>query len=150
VITSKIGPTMPRKGRLDWPAIRDKVDLAKVATALLGPALGRRGERGRRLYWRCPFHEDNNPSFAVTPGKPHWKCFGCGEHGDAAALVMKLNGMSFPDAVRWLGEQVGIVHHPNPPPSRRVIPPFKGVIPPARKAPQRPSEQSTGLPHAEP
>ncbi len=47
--------------RIDWNAIRDRIDLARVATALLGPAPGRRGERGRRLWWRCPFHEDQQP-----------------------------------------------------------------------------------------
>ena len=52
-------------GRIDWNEIRDRIDLAAVATALMGPAPGRRGERGRRLWWRCPFHEDRNPSFCV-------------------------------------------------------------------------------------
>ena len=37
-----------RGDRLDWPAIRDRIDLAAVATALLGPAPGRRGEKSRR------------------------------------------------------------------------------------------------------
>jgi hypothetical protein len=50
-------------GRLDWPSVRDRVDLTAVATALLGEPAGRRGERGRRLWWSCPFHPDRNPSF---------------------------------------------------------------------------------------
>src|SRR5262245_40947334 len=101
------------RDRIDWTAIRYRIDLAKVATALHGPAPGRRGERGRRLWWRCPFHEDKNPSLCIEPGKPWWKCWGCSEHGGAAALVMKLRGLAFPDAIRWLVEQAGIV-----PPSR--------------------------------
>ncbi len=88
--------------RIDWRSERDRVDLAEVATRLLGPAPGRRGERGRRLWWSCPFHEDGNPSFCVDPGKPFWRCFGCGEHGDAATLVMRHEGSSFPEAVSYL------------------------------------------------
>src|SRR5438477_3116400 len=97
--------------RIDWYTIRDRMDLAKVASALFGPAPGRRGERGRRLWWRCPLgtHEDGNPSFAVDSGRPWWRCYGCCEHGDAAALVMKVRGLTFPEAVRWLAEQTGIV-----------------------------------------
>ena len=95
-------------GRIDWKDIRDRVDLAPVAIALLGPAPGRRGEHGRRLWWRCPFHEDGNPSFCVEPGKPWWRCYGCGERGDAPKLVMKLNGVGFPEAIRWITELAGI------------------------------------------
>src|SRR5258708_5255633 len=80
--------------RIDWPTLRDRIDLAAITTGLLGPAPGRRGERGRRLWWPCPFHDDKNPSFCVTPGKREWRCFGCSEHGDAAALVMRLQGVA--------------------------------------------------------
>jgi hypothetical protein len=55
-----------RGERIDWRAVRDTINLAEVATRLLGPAPGRLGERsGRRLWWPCPFHEDRNPSFCV-------------------------------------------------------------------------------------
>ena len=88
--------------RVDWRAARERIDLAAVATALLGPAPGRRGARGRRLWWHCPFHEDANPSFCVEPGKAWWRCYGCDEHGDAATLVMKLRGVGFPEALAYL------------------------------------------------
>jgi len=92
------------RNRTDWPSVRDTIDMAAVATDLLGPAPGRRGKRGRRLWWSCPLgtHEDRNPSFAVDPGKRRWKCYGCGAHGDAAELVMKLEGMSFREAKAYL------------------------------------------------
>jgi CHC2 zinc finger/Toprim-like len=86
----------------DWRIERDRIDLAAVARDLLGPAPGRIGERGRKLWWHCPFHDDPNPSFMVEPGKPWWKCWGCGEHGDAATLVMRLEKLSFPEAVTRL------------------------------------------------
>jgi hypothetical protein len=44
--------------RVDWSEVRDRVDLATVATNLLGPASER---KGRRLLWACPFHEDHHP-----------------------------------------------------------------------------------------
>jgi hypothetical protein len=107
---------------IDWREARDGIDLAAVATKLLGPAPGRRGERGRRLWWSCPFHEDKNPSFCVDPDKAWWKCFGCGAHGDAAALVMKLRGVAFPEAVAFL---TGV-----PAPSGRPAPPGQNPKPP--------------------
>lgn len=91
--------------RIDWRTVRETIDLAAVATGLLGPAPGRRGERGsRKFWWRCFLgtHEDANPSFAVEPGKPWWRCYGCGESGDAAALVMRVRGCSFSEAVVYL------------------------------------------------
>jgi hypothetical protein len=91
------------RARAEWDRARDTLDLAAVATRLLGPGPGRRGERGKKLWWHCPIHQDDNPSFCVTPGKPCWRCFGCGESGDAMALVRRLNpSMSFPEAVAYL------------------------------------------------
>src|SRR3954465_8624356 len=93
--------TITARNRPDWKAERERIDLAAVATRLLGPAPGRRGERGRKLWWRCPLgsHEDRNPSFAVGPGKRSWRCWGCGESGDAAALVMRLRRLNCPEAI---------------------------------------------------
>ncbi len=128
---------------IDWPAIRDRLDMAQVATALLGPAPGRHGERGRRLWWPCPFHEDKNPSFVIDPGKPGWKCWGCGEHGDAPALVMQLKGVGFPEAVRILAELAGIAT-----PSGKPARPRPPAARPA-KAPEKPPEEPSGLPLAD-
>src|SRR3954447_26775749 len=102
--------TAPAPGRPDWSSARDTIDLAAVAPRLMGPAPGRRGERGRKLWWNCPFHEDANPSFCVDPGKPWWRCWGCGEHGDAPGLVMKLNHVGFPEAVRLVSEVSGVIN----------------------------------------
>ena len=88
--------------RVDWKAERDRIDLAAVATRLLGPAPGRRGERGAKLWWNCPFHEDANPSLCVDPRKRRWRCYGCGADGDAPSLVMRLEGMTFPEAKAYL------------------------------------------------
>src|SRR5437764_13640735 len=94
---------MKAGNRIDWKSERDRIDLAAVMTRLFGPAAGRRGERSsRKLWWPCPFHKDRNPSLCVEAGKPWWRCYGCDEHGDAATLVMKLNGWTFPEAISHL------------------------------------------------
>jgi DNA primase len=57
----------------------------------------------------CPFHEDHDPSFGVTPSKNLWNCLaGCGG-GDVIALVMRKEGVSFRRAVDILRQHLGIV-----------------------------------------
>jgi DNA primase len=90
--------------RVDWKNERTRIDLADVATNLLGPPPGR---RGRGLWWRCPFHDDAHPSFQVDPVKGRWRCFGCGVWGDAANLVARLRHCSFPEALDILLDRVG-------------------------------------------
>ena len=116
------GGTNP-SARPDWRTERDRIDLAEVATRLLGQPPGRRGVRGRLLWWRCPFHEDRNPSFCIDPAKKLWRCFGCGEHGDAASLVMRLQGATFPEALGYL--------------TGGVEPPARAWSPPKRTLPHR-------------
>lgn len=48
----------------------------------------------------CPFHNEKTASFVVSPAKNITKCFGCGEGGNAIAFVMKLEQLTFPDAVK--------------------------------------------------
>ena len=63
---------------------------------------------GKNLLGRCPFHEDDEPSFAVTPSKNLWNCLaGCGG-GDNLALVMKQEGMSFRRAAEKLAARLGL------------------------------------------
>ena len=92
--------------RIDWNSINGRVDLAAIATALLGPATKR---SGRRLMWPCPFHSDHDPSLQVDPSKGTWKCWPCNLGGDAPALVMRLDRVGFPEAVRTIAELAGIV-----------------------------------------
>ncbi|MHB9134436.1 MAG: CHC2 zinc finger domain-containing protein [Armatimonadota bacterium] len=69
-------------------------------------ALRRRGEE----WWgRCPFHQDSDPSFHVSPEKDGgvWHCFGCGTGGDVISFVMRQRGVSFSGALRLLvGERM--------------------------------------------
>lgn len=60
-------------------------------------------------YWGCcPFHKEKTPSFSVNPQKGIYKCFGCGEGGDALSFLMKTNGQSFNEVIKDLAESFGI------------------------------------------
>ncbi|MBE0482430.1 MAG: DNA primase [Bacterioplanes sp.] len=56
----------------------------------------------------CPFHNENTPSFTVSPSKQFYYCFGCGASGSALKFVMEFDGLSFPDAVEKLASQAGL------------------------------------------
>lgn len=56
----------------------------------------------------CPFHSEKTPSFTVTPSKQFYHCFGCGESGDVISFIMKMENLSFPEAIKYLGNLVGI------------------------------------------
>lgn len=51
---------------------------------------------------RCPFHNENTPSFIVNPQRNIFKCFGCGEGGDSISFLMKIENLNFTDAVEKL------------------------------------------------
>ena len=112
---------------IPWVELRDRISLEAVATTLLGTSAKR---SGRRLFWRCPWHNDHDPSFEVDLTKGRWRCWPCNLGGDAAALVMKVNGISFPGS--WLGATFGLVTPTAPSKPRR-----------------RPPERSSGLPLAD-
>jgi len=57
----------------------------------------------------CPFHKEKTPSFSVNVDKQIFYCFGCGEGGDVLAFLMKINQMTFPEALRHLAGKLGIV-----------------------------------------
>jgi DNA primase len=56
------------------------------------------------LVARCPFHEDRNPSFVVYPQTQSFYCFGCREHGDVLSFLMRMEHLTFPEALNVLRE----------------------------------------------
>lgn len=64
--------------------------------------------KGRDFWACCPLHQEKTPSFKIDPSTQLWHCFGCDEGGSAFDLVMKLDDLSFPEAVRKLAERAHI------------------------------------------
>jgi DNA primase len=120
--------------RIDWNDIKGRIDLARVVTALLGPAPKR---LGRRLLWPCPFHDEHNPSFEVDPQRGTWRCWPCNLGGDAPALVMKRNGVGFPEAVRVVADLSGYRPRPNKAPAQLRGPRHRQPPENPRKLPYR-------------
>jgi DNA primase len=56
----------------------------------------------------CPFHQEKSGSFYLYPGTASYYCFGCHEHGDVFSFVMKMDSLSFPEAVRAVAGKMGI------------------------------------------
>lgn len=65
-------------------------------------------KRGQTYWGLCPFHKDKNPSFVVTPSMGIYKCFSCGESGDAIKFIMKTKNMDFKEVIEDLAEKFGI------------------------------------------
>ncbi len=65
-------------------------------------------KRGASMIACCPFHNEKTPSFHISPAKGIYKCFGCGKGGDSLKFVMELEGLSYPDALRWMAKKYGI------------------------------------------
>ncbi len=65
-------------------------------------------KRGSNLIACCPFHNEKTPSFSVSPSKGLYKCFGCGKGGDSVRFLMDLEGLSYPEALKWLAKKYGI------------------------------------------
>ncbi len=63
---------------------------------------------GRSMTGLCPFHQEKTPSFHVDPVKQVYFCFGCRAGGDVFDFVMALHSVPFPEAVRLLGDKLGI------------------------------------------
>src|SRR5512142_690717 len=63
---------------------------------------------GRTWKGCCVFHGERTPSFHVYPEDKHFKCYGCGAHGDVFGFLQRLEGKEFPEVVRDLAREVGV------------------------------------------
>ena len=61
-----------------------------------------------RLKGLCPFHDEKSASFTVRPAHGRWHCFGCNEGGDVISFLMKVDHVTFVEAVESLAAQFGV------------------------------------------
>jgi len=64
--------------------------------------------QGREFSGLSPFTSEKTPSFFVNDEKGFYHCFSSGKHGDAISFLMELEGLTFPESVERLAEQIGI------------------------------------------
>ena len=77
--------------------LKARNDIVEIAAQYM--TLDKRGYN----YWACcPFHHEKTPSFSIQATEQYYHCFGCGVSGDVVNLVMEMESLSFPDAVRYL------------------------------------------------
>jgi len=65
-------------------------------------------KNGKGYKGKCPFHEDDDPSFSVNSEQNLWNCFGCDKGGDVIRFVELIDQVDFKEAVNRLSDQASI------------------------------------------
>ncbi|MGL5021144.1 MAG: CHC2 zinc finger domain-containing protein, partial [Mycoplasmatales bacterium] len=65
-------------------------------------------KKGSNFVGLCPFHQDNNPSFTVSPTKHIYKCFVCEKGGNAITYLQDKRNLSYQDGVAYLASKLNI------------------------------------------
>ena len=89
------------------PEIVHKVRQSADVVELIGRTVSLK-RAGRNYKGLCPFHDEKTPSFNVNPDRGSYYCFGCQEGGDAISFLMKIENLTFIEAVRSLAATAGI------------------------------------------
>jgi DNA primase len=69
--------------------------------------------QGRGYVAICPWHDDSRPSLQINPERQSFKCWVCDIGGDVFSFVMKMEGVTFPEALAMLAERAGIAIRPS-------------------------------------
>lgn len=83
--------------------VKSKVDIVSLISEYIELK-----KAGRNYKANCPFHGEKTASFMVSPDLQIYKCFGCGESGDAFTFLQRHEGMDFGEALKFLADKVGI------------------------------------------
>jgi DNA primase len=89
---------------------KSSIEAAVAAADMVEIVSGRTQLRRSGAQWtgRCPFHDDQNPSFSVNPVEKLYHCFSCGKGGDLIKFVQETEGLDFALAVEWLADRYGV------------------------------------------
>ncbi len=90
--------------RDDIASVRERAPIE----AIVGEHVALKAAGMGSLKGLCPFHDERSPSFHVRPSVGRYHCFGCGEGGDVITFVMKLDGLTFVEAVEYLAPKAGV------------------------------------------
>ena len=83
--------------------IREKNDIVSVVGEYV-----KLTRKGGSYFGLCPFHNEKTGSFSVSPQKQMYYCFGCHKGGNVFSFLMDYENYTFPEAVKVLGERVGV------------------------------------------
>lgn len=93
-------------GQNEIDELKNRADAVEVIGAHV-----RLRRAGRNYIGLCPFHQEKTPSFTVSRERGFFHCFGCGAGGTVFNFLMRLEGLSFPEAVRSLAGRYGMTLH---------------------------------------
>lgn len=83
--------------------INEKTDIVELVSEYI--ELEKAGKNYKGL---CPFHDDTNPSFSVSPEKNIAMCMTCKEGGQPITFLRKIKNISFNEAALELASRAGI------------------------------------------
>jgi DNA primase len=84
--------------------VKQQADIVKI----VGDYVKLRKSGAQNYTGLCPFHKEKTGSFSVNATHGYFYCFGCHEKGDVFTFVMKLENISFPEAIRVVAAKCGI------------------------------------------
>jgi DNA primase len=94
---------MARFGQDKIEEVRARADIVEIVGAQV-----RLKRTGRNLVGLCPFHNEKTPSFSVNAERGFFHCFGCGAGGTVFDFVMRLEALTFAEALQSLARRYGI------------------------------------------
>lgn len=92
--------------RIDRETVQRILDTAQIVD-VVGDYVSLK-RRGSGYIGLCPFHNDRSPSFSVSPSRNVCKCFACGEGGSPVNFLMKVENISYHDALKALAKKYNI------------------------------------------
>jgi DNA primase len=84
--------------------VKQQADIVRI----IGDYIKLRKSGAQNYTGLCPFHKEKTGSFSVNATHNYFYCFGCHEKGDVFTFVMKLENISFPEAIRVVATKCGI------------------------------------------